>query len=80
MKKVNNMFNKNKKSPIYQEIDESLLKSLKLYESVDGNYNDLGFAVNYTRIPGGLIRLVINNAGIDQMFIPLPAVYFVLRD
>ena len=74
------MFNKNKKSPIYQEIDENLLKSLKLYESVDGNYNDLGFAVNYTRIPGGLIRLVINNAGIDQMVIPLPAVYFVLRD
>ena len=74
------MFNKNKKSPIYQEIDENLLKSLKLYESVDGNYNDLGFAVNYTRIPGGLIRLVINNAGIDQMFIPLPAFSFVLRD
>ena len=48
------------------------------YESVDGNYNDLGFAINYTRVPGGVIRLVINNTGIDQLFIPLPATYFVL--
>ncbi len=70
---------KSKKTPsIYTEIDERSLKSLKLYESVDANYNDLGFAINYTRVPGGIIRLVINNAGIDQMFIPLPATYFVL--
>ena len=57
------MFKKNKKAPIYKEIDEESLKALKMYESVDGNYNDLGFAINYTRIPGGLIRIVINNAG-----------------
>jgi len=70
---------KNKKMPsIYREIEESSLKSLKLFESVDGKYNDLGFAVTYTRIPGGIIRLVINNAGMDQLFIPLPATYFVL--
>ena len=72
------MFKKNKKTPIYKEIDEELLKALKMYESVDGNYNNLGFAINYTRIPGGLIRIVINNTGIDQLFIPLPATYFVL--
>lgn len=72
------MFKKNKKVPIYKEIDEESLKALKMYESVDGNYNDLGFAINYTRIPGGLVRVVINNTGIDQLFIPLPATYFVL--
>lgn len=72
------MFKKNKKTPIYKEIDEEFLKALKMYESVDGNYNNLGFAINYTRIPGGLIRIVINNTGIDQLFIPLPATYFVL--
>lgn len=72
------MFKKNKKAPIYKEIDEESLKALKMYESIDGNYNDLGFAINYTRIPGGLIRVVINNTGIDQLFIPLPATYFVL--
>lgn len=72
------MFKNKKMPPIYTEIDEKAVKSLKLYESVDGNYNDLGFAINYTRVPGGVIRLVINNAGIDQLFIPLPATYFVL--
>lgn len=72
------MFKSKKMPSIYTEIDERAIKSLKLYESVDGNYNDLGFAINYTRVPGGVIRLVINNAGIDQIFIPLPATYFVL--
>jgi len=72
------MFKNKKLPPIYKEIEETSLKSLKLFDSVDGKYNDLGFAVNYTRVPGGLIRLVINNTGIDQLFIPLPATYFVL--
>jgi hypothetical protein len=69
---------KNKKVKIYQEIDESKLKMLKLFESTDGNYNELGFAINYTRIPGGLVRLVITPEAIDQLFIPLPASYFNL--
>ena len=72
------MFKKKDKLNIYTDIDEIKLKSLKLFESVDGNYNDLGFAITYTRIPGGLVRVVINNSGIDQLFIPLPATYFVL--
>ena len=72
------MFNKKEKVKIYTEIEEYKLKALKLFESVDGNYNDLGFGISYTRIPGGLIRVVINNSGIDQLFIPLPANYFVL--
>ena len=72
------MFNKKDKTVIYSEIEEKQLKALKLFDSVDGNYNNLGFAINYTRVPGGLIRVVINNSGIDQLFIPLPASYFIL--
>lgn len=72
------MMLKRKKVKIYQEIDESKLKMLKLFESTDGNYNKLGFAINYTRIPGGLVRLVITPEAIDQLFIPLPASYFNL--
>jgi len=72
------MFKKKNTFAIYKDIDEAALKALKLFESVDGNFNDLGFSINYTRIPGGLVRTVINTAGIDQLFIPLPASYFVL--
>ena len=66
-----------KKKPINIEIDETLLKSLKLFESIDGNFNDLGYYVSYTRIPGGLIRTIGNTEAVDQLFIPLPASYFV---
>ena len=67
-----------KKSPVYKEIDESLLKSLKLYESVDGNFNDLGYYITYTRIPGGVIRTIGNAEGSPtQLFISLPASYFI---
>lgn len=71
------MFNKNKKD-IYNEIDINKLKSLKLFESVDGNFNEIGFSIVYTRIPGGLVRLVINTEAIDQLFIPLNASWFNL--
>lgn len=66
-----------KKKPINIEIDETLLKSLKLFESIDGNFNDLGYYVSYTRIPGGLIRTIGNTEAVDQLFIPLSASYFV---
>lgn len=66
-----------KKKPINIEIDETLLKSLKLFESIDGNFNDLGYYISYTRIPGGLIRTIGNTEAVDQLFIPLPASYFV---
>lgn len=69
------MFRHNKK---YQEITEQKLKSLKLFETIDGNYNSLGFNVCYTRIIGGLIRTTINNTAISETFIPLPASYFIV--
>ena len=70
-------FGKNK-IKTYQEIDENKLKSLKLFESIDGNFNQLGFNVCYTRIPGGIVRTVINTEALDQLFIPMPASYFTL--
>ena len=66
-----------KKTKIYTEIDENKLKKLKLFESVDGNFNELGFNVLYTRIPGGIIRTVLNPESIDQLFIPLQNSYFI---
>lgn len=72
------MFKKAKK--IYIDIDENKLKSLKLFESADGNFNDLGYYITYTRIPGGVIRTIGNTEALDQMFIPLPASFFVIKD
>lgn len=66
-----------KKTKVYTEIDEDKLKKLKMFESVDGNFNELGFNVSYTRIPGGIIRTVINPESIDQLFIPLQNSYFI---
>lgn len=67
----------NKKIKINIEITEEKLKRLKLFESVDGNFNELGYNVTYLRIPGGLIRTVVNTEALDQLFIPLPASYFI---
>lgn len=68
-----------KKEKIQKEIDETKLKKLNLFESIDGNYNELGFAITYTRIPGGLIRTIVTPEALDQLFIPLQASYFVLN-
>ena len=65
-----------KKIKIKVEIEEEKLKTLKLYESIDGNYNDLGFAVSSTRVHGGIIRTIINTESMSQSFIPLSNVYF----
>lgn len=70
------MFKKKKKT--YLEIDENKLKSLNLFESIDGNFNELGYNISYTRIPGGIVRTVINPEALDQLFIPLPNSYFSL--
>ena len=67
---------KKKTKKIHLEIDQGNLKKLSLFESVDGNSNELGYNVTYLRIPGGLIRTVINTEAIDQLFIPLPNSYF----
>lgn len=67
---------KNKSNRVELNID--LLKGLKIFESIDGNFNELGYNVTYLRVPGGLIRTVINTEAIDQLFIPLPNSYFTL--
>lgn len=74
------MFKRNKERPAYTEIDEASLKKLHLFESIDANFNELGYAISYTRIPGGLIRTVITPEALDQLFIPLPASYFILKN
>lgn len=67
-----------KKSKKYLEIDENKLKSLGMFESVDGNFNDLGYHIVYTRIPGGLLRTIVNTEALDQLFIPMSNAYFSL--
>ena len=69
---------KKKKKKVYLEIDPDSLKKLSLFESIDGNFNELGYNVTYLRIPGGLIRTVVNTEAIDQLFIALPNSYFTL--
>ena len=70
---------KRKKFNNYKEIDEISLKNLKLFESIDGNFNEFGYNITYTRIPNGLIRTVIMPESIDQLFIPLSASYFIIN-
>lgn len=65
-----------KKIKIKVEIEEEKLKALKLYESVEGSYNEFGFAVTYTRVHGGIIRTVINTEAISQLYIPISNIYF----
>lgn len=74
------MFRRNKTKPAYIEIDEASLKKLHLFESVNANFNELGYAISYTRIPGGLIRTIITPEALDQLFIPLSASYFIIDD
>ena len=69
---------KKKSKKVYLEIDPDLLKKLSLFESIDGNFNELGYNVTYLRIPGGLIRTVVNTEAIDQLFIALPNSYFIV--
>ena len=69
------MFRKKKQ---YLEIDPAKLKKLRLFESVDANYNTLGFSISYTRVPTGIIRTTVNNTSISQQLIILPSSYFVV--
>jgi len=64
------MFNR-KKAKIKSEININEVKQLALFESMDGQFNELGFSVSYLRVPGGVIRTVINNTSLHQIFIPL---------
>lgn len=65
-----------KKQKAILEIDTTKLKQLKLFEKIDAEYNDFGHSVYYIRVPGGVIRCVLNTVGIDQHFIPLPNSFF----
>lgn len=67
------------KNTVFTEIDINLLKKLKLFESADGIYNNLGYSVTYLRVPGGLIRTVINTEAIDQLFISLNNSWFIVN-
>lgn len=69
---------KKKNKQVYLEIDPNLLKKLSLFESIDGNFNELGYNITYLRVPGGLIRTVVNTEAIDQLFIALPNSYFIV--
>lgn len=65
------MFNKKSKNKTKSEININELKQLALFESIDGQFNELGFSVSYLRVPNGVIRTVINNTSLHQIFIPL---------
>ena len=67
------------KNTVFTEIDINLLKKLKIFESVEGIYNNLGYSVTYLRVPGGLIRTVINTEAIDQLFISLNNSWFIVN-
>jgi len=71
------MFNKKKQSENI-EIDEVKIKSLTLYQSIQANFNEMGYSVIYTRVPTGLIRLVITPEAINQVIIEVPDSYFVI--
>lgn len=71
------MFKKKNKKIL--EINELALKSLALFEKVHGEYDPSGYEIEYTRIPGGLIRTISTPEALDQLFIPLPASYFIVR-
>lgn len=65
------MFKRNNSNEIKAEINVDQLKKLALFESIDGKFNELGFSVSYLRIPNGVIRTVVNNTSLHQIFIPL---------
>lgn len=72
---MKNLFKKKKTS--FKEIELKDLKELSFFESVEGKFNELGYNVTYLRIPGGVIRTVINTEAIDQIFIELPNSFFI---
>lgn len=78
MKNVKMMKLKKKKQPVITaEIEELRIKELKLFDSVDAKYCTLGYSVCYTRVPGGLIRTIVNSESMSQVFIPLDNTYFI---
>ena len=71
-------FLKKKKAKNHKEIDEENLKNLELFEYIEGNYNELGHNSYYLRVPGGIIRTIVNTESTSQIFIPLPNSFFTV--
>ena len=72
---MKNLFKKKKN--VLKEIEIKDLKDLNFFESVEGKFNELGYNVSYLRVPGGVIRTVVNTEAIDQIFIELPNSFFI---
>lgn len=68
------MFKRNKKPKL--EIDEILLKRLKMFEETEARFNSAGYTVTYLRVPGGIVRTVSHPDAMSQLFIPLQNTYF----
>lgn len=66
----------NKKIEVFKEIDEIDLKTLKRFEYVVCNSNEVGCSICYLRVPGGLVRTVSTPESVNQLFIPMNISYF----
>lgn len=64
------------KKDIYKELDESKLKTLKRFEYLICDSNEVGCSVCYLRVPGGLIRTISTPESVNQVFIPVNISYF----
>lgn len=64
------------KKDIYKELDESKLKTLKRFEYLICDSNEVGCSICYLRVPGGLIRTVSTPESVNQVFIPVNISYF----
>lgn len=64
------------KKDIYKELDESKLKTLKRFEYLICDSNEVGCSICYLRVPGGLIRTVSTSESVNQVFIPVNISYF----
>lgn len=66
-----------KKEQFNTEIDIEKLKNLKLFEKIEVEGLDCnGLSIYYIRVPDGLIRCASHQNAINQVFIPISAIYF----
>lgn len=65
-----------KKDNVLKEIEESKLKTLKRFEYIICDHNEVGCSICYLRVPGGLIRTVSTPESVHQIFIPLNISFF----
>jgi hypothetical protein len=65
-----------KKDNVFQEVDESKLRSLRRFEYLVCDCNEVGCSICYLRVPGGLIRTISTPESVNQLFIPLNISFF----